>query len=188
MAVRSWDELRLLRLARRVFTVVKKKKKKVLHTQHRGSKRPRRTPHALTSGHGTRDARFETHDRNQNAVWFQPPPGTACRSISRFDLGQPQDTRSNFIHSREMIFSLSLSLSPRYDITHARLVCLGLGVGGCLLSRLPPLAPLARSCRCPPARCSGDGAALGPPAAPGAPAALLTPAATPGAPAALFSA
>ena len=25
MAVRSWDELRLLRLARRVFTVVKKK-------------------------------------------------------------------------------------------------------------------------------------------------------------------
>ena len=26
MAVRSWDELRLLRLARRVFTVVKKKK------------------------------------------------------------------------------------------------------------------------------------------------------------------
>ena len=27
MAVRSWDELRLLRLARRVFTVVKKKKK-----------------------------------------------------------------------------------------------------------------------------------------------------------------
>ena len=30
MAVRSWDELRLLRLARRVFTVVKKKKKKGL--------------------------------------------------------------------------------------------------------------------------------------------------------------
>ena len=27
MAVRSWDELRLLRLARRVFTVVKKKKR-----------------------------------------------------------------------------------------------------------------------------------------------------------------
>ena len=69
-----------------------------------------------------------------------------------------------------------------YDITHARLACLG--VGGCLPSGWPPPscvcgmccceAPLARSCRCPPPRSIGDGGPLTPPAILGVPAALFS--------------
>ena len=47
MAVRSWDELRLLRLARRVFTVVKKKKH--THTCTRTHPKQVVTDHTLTT-------------------------------------------------------------------------------------------------------------------------------------------
>ena len=68
-----------------------------------------------------------------------------------------------------------------YDITHARLVCWG--VGGCLPGRWPPLSCVCgiccceaprTSCRCPPPRSSGDGGPFPPPANPGATAALFS--------------
>ena len=105
-------------------------------------------------------------------------PATCCdrRPKQDFRLLSRQKVRgeeTNLVHFLIQIFP--------YDITHARLVCWG--VGGCLPGRWPPLSCVCgiccceaprTSCRCPPPRSSGDGGPFPPPANPGATAALFS--------------